>query len=41
MQVCKKCRVDLVEDFVARPMQFDDKLGDERAPVDAIEALAA
>src|SRR5262249_38786055 len=41
VQVLKERHVDLVEHLLARPVQFDYKLGDERAPVDGIEALAA
>ena len=41
MQVFKEGNVDLIENLIARPMQFDHELGDERAPVDAVEALAA
>jgi hypothetical protein len=41
MQVFEKRDIDLVENLVARPMQLDDEIGDERAPVDAVEALAA
>jgi hypothetical protein len=41
MQVLEERNVDLVENLIARPMQFNHEIGDERAPVDGIEALAA
>ena len=41
MQVFQKRNVDLIEHLFAGPVQLDHEVGDERAPVDAIEALAA
>ena len=41
MQILKESNVDLIENLIARPVQFDHEVGDERAPVDAVEALAA
>lgn len=41
MQILEKRHVDLVENLIARPVQFDHQVGDERAPVDVVEALAA
>ena len=41
MKILEKWRIDLVENLIARPVQFDDEFGDERAPIDGVEALAA
>jgi len=41
IQIFEKTAIDLIEDLIARPLQFDDEFGDERAPVDCVEALAA
>ncbi len=40
-QFIKKRNIDLVENLLASPVQFDHKLGDERAPLERFEALAA
>jgi hypothetical protein len=33
LQVFEKRNIDLIEDLVAGPVQFDDKIGDELAPL--------
>jgi hypothetical protein len=40
-QLFDKRHIDLIENLVARPIQLDDEVGDERTPVDSIEALSA
>lgn len=41
MQILEKRNIDLIKNLVAGPMQLDDEVGDERAPVGGFEALAA
>jgi hypothetical protein len=41
VKVFEKKYVDLVEDFLAGPAEFDDEVGDELAPVYCAEALVA
>jgi hypothetical protein len=40
-QLIKKRNIDLIENLLARPLQFDHELGDERSPRNRVEALVA